>query len=126
VGFIPAVGRNSTAERAAVGEPVKYHIAPAGNVSDVTPAMAIPEPTDQTIGNDSITITKSRAAEFGFVGEEQRGLNNGPGYISVQADMFAQALRALVNEVEADIAAAAAAGASRAIGAADTSLFKSS
>lgn len=123
VGFIPSVARNSTAERAAVGEPVKYPITPAANISNITPAMAIPEPTGQTIDNGSITITKARAAEFGFVGEEEKGLNNGPGALSVQADMFAQALRGLVNEIELDVAQAAYKAASRATGTAGTTPF---
>lgn len=125
VGFTPSVFRNSAAARAAVGESVRYHIAPPANVVNVTPAMAVPEPTDQTIGSATMTITKARAAEFGFVGEEQRGLNNGPGYLSVQADMFAQGLRALTNEIEADLALAAKLGASRAFGTAGTTPFAS-
>ncbi len=103
VGFIPAVGRNSGAERVAVGETLRIPIAGAANVGDVTPAMTIPDPTDQTITNTTITITKSRVAEFGFVGEEQLGLNNGPGYLSIQAKMIAQAMRSLTNEVETDL-----------------------
>lgn len=122
-GYIPSVFRDTSAEQAAVNEPVTFPITPAGNVSDITPAMQVPEPTGQTIGNNSITITKSRAAEFGFVGEAKLGLDNGPGYNVVQADMFAQALRALTNEVETDLAVAAAAGASRAVGAPNTPLF---
>lgn len=117
VGFIPSVRRDSRVERAAVGQPVKYHIAPPATGVDIEPAMTVPEPANQTIGYGSITITKSRAFPFGFVGEEERGLNNGgPGAISVQADMFAQALRALVNEIELDVATEAAANASRATG----------
>lgn len=116
VGFIPAVARNSTAERAAVGELVRYPIAPSATVDDITPAMATPEPTAQTIGNGSISITKARRAEFGYVGEEQRGLNNGPGHMTVQADQIAQAMRALCNEVEYDLALAAKLNASRAWG----------
>lgn len=117
IGFIPAVGRDANANRAAVGQTVTYHIAPPGNGVNVTPAMAIPEPTDQTIGNNNITITKARAYEFGFVGEEQLGLNNnGAGYNPVQADMFAQAVRGLANEIEVDLGAAAKLGASRAVG----------
>ena len=103
-GLIPAVGRNSTAERASVGETLRIPIAPTANVADTTPAMAIPEPTDQTVTNTTIQITKSRTAEFGFVGEEQRGLDNGAGYLSVQGQMIAQAMRSLTNEVEADLA----------------------
>lgn len=124
-GYIPAVARNASASGAAVGEAVRYHIAPTGNGVNITPAMAIPEPTEQTIGSDTITMTKARAYEFGFVGEAERGLNNGPGAMSVQADMIAQAIRGLVNEVEVDIAVAAAAGVSRAAGTAGTTPFAS-
>lgn len=126
VGFIPSVSRNSGAERAAVGQSVKYHKTRAANIGNVSPAMAIPEPTDQTVDYGTMTISKSRAAEFGFVGEEEKGLNaNGPGAISIQADMFAQALRGLVNEIETDLAVEAAANASRAYGTAGTAAFAS-
>lgn len=123
VGFIPAVARNSTAERAAVGEAVKYPITPSATTGNIVPAMTVPEPTGQTLGDGSITITKAKMAEFGFVGEEQLGLNNGPGYLTVQGDMIAQAIRALVNEVEADLALAAYQGASRATGTSGTTPF---
>lgn len=123
VGFIPAVARNSTAERAAVGEAVRYPIAPVNTTTDIVPSMSIPEPTDQTIGSDTISITKSKCVEFGFVGETQKGLDNGPGHMTVQADMIAQAMRALTNEVEADLSAAAALGTSRAYGTAGTTPF---
>lgn len=126
VGFIPSVTRNASAERAAVNQDVTYHVAPAGNVSDITPAMTVPEPTDQTIGTGTIKITKARAAEFGWTGEEMRGLNTGPGALSVQADQFAQGLRALVNEIEADLALEAALAASRMRGTPGTTPFASS
>jgi len=116
-GFIPSVTRDAQSDRAAVGQAVTYHVTPNGNGSDIAPSMTIPEPTDQSIGNDNITITKARAYEFGFVGEERLGLdNNGAGFNPVQADMFAQAVRGLVNEVETDLSVAAFAGASRAHG----------
>lgn len=125
VGFIPSVRRDATAERAAVGQNVRYHVAPVATNGDVVPSMAIPEPTDKAIGSDFITITKARQNNFGFIGEEQRGLNSGPGYLSVQADLFAQGLRALVNEMELDLAIAAKNGASRAFGTAGTTPFAS-
>lgn len=123
VGFIPSVTRNANAERAALGQDVVYHVAPSGNVSDIVPAMTIPEPTDQTIGTGNIKITKARVAEFGWTGEEMRGLNTGPGALSVQADQFAQGLRSLVNEIEADLALEAALAASRMRGTAGTDPF---
>jgi len=124
VGYIPAVRRDATADRAAVGQPVTFPITPPGNVVNVTPAMTVPEPTDQTIGSDTVVITKARSAEFGFVGESELGLNNnGPGVNIVQADMFAQAIRALTNEVELDLANAAALDCSRAFGVVGTAPF---
>ncbi len=123
VGFIPSVFRNASAERAAVGENITYPIAPAAATFDITPSMTTPEPNDQTIGYGQMSISKSKGIAFGWVGEEQRGLNNGPGYLTVQADMFAQGLRALVNEMESDIGLAAALGASRATGTSGTTPF---
>ncbi|AXQ65853.1 MAG: coat protein [Caudoviricetes sp.] len=124
VGLVPAVTMNSGAARAAVGEDVIVPITGTANVIDISPAMAIPEPTDQVVSNTKIQITKARAAEFGFVGEEQRGVNNGAGWEVIQAGMFAQALRKLVNEVEADLAATYLA-TSRAYGTAGTTPFAS-
>lgn len=123
VGFIPSAFRNANAERAAVGQSVVYHITPQRGTFNVTPAMNIPEPADETVGNGTMTITKSQGVEFGWTGEEQRGLNSGPGYLSVQADNFAQALRTLVNAIEVDLAVEAAANASRAYGTAGTTPF---
>lgn len=125
VGFMPSVSRNASVDRAALGEAVRFHRAPAVAGVSISPAMSIPEPADLTIGSDTITISKAKAYPFGFAGEEQRGLNNGPGFLSVQADLFAQALRGLVNEIEADIASAAYLGASRAYGAVGTIPFAS-
>jgi hypothetical protein len=126
VGMIPGVTRNASAERAALGQAVTWPVAPSMGTFNVTPAMAVPEPADRTIGNDSMTITKSKGVEFGWTGEEQRGLNvQGPGYLSIQADMFAQGLRTLTNEIEADLVAAAAAAATVATGTAGTTPFAS-
>lgn len=126
VGMIPGVTRNATAERAAVGQAVVWPITPQLGTFDVTPAMAVPEPTDRVIANDTMTITKSKGVEFGWTGEEQRGLNQGgPGYLTIQADLFAQGLRTLVNLIEADLVTEAAINASAATGTAGVTPFAS-
>jgi len=125
VGFIPSVARDSTAERASVGESIVWPVVPAAAAFNITPAMAIPEPADQTIGNGTMTITKSRGVAFGWTGEEQKGLNNGPGYLSIQADNFAQGLRTLTNEIELDVAVEITANACRATGTAGTTPYAS-
>lgn len=123
VGMIPSVTRNANAERAAVGEAVVYPITPELGVFNVTPSMAIPEPTDRTIGNDTIVITNAEGVEFGWTGEEQKGLNNGPGYLTIQGDLFAQGLRTLTNRIEAAGFLAAANAAVVATGTAGTTPF---
>ena len=123
VGFIPSLRRAPNAERAAVGQSVTYHVAPAATAYDIVPSMTVGDPTDKTVATGFIAINKSRGSSFGFSGEEQRGLNNGAGYLSVQADLFAQALRVLTNEIESDLAVEAAANASRAYGVAGTTPF---
>ncbi len=123
VGFIPAVTRDGAVARAAVGQSVRVPVAPQANVSDISPAMTAPEPTDQVIGTTEIKITKSRAAEFGYVGEEILGLNTGPGVTSVQTQQIAEGIRALTNEIESDLAAEAYKNASRAYGTAGTTPF---
>lgn len=123
VGFIPSVNRNTGVERAAVGEAVIWPVTPTLGTFNVTPAMQVPEPADRTIGAGSMTITNSEGVEFGWTGEEQKGLNNGPGYLSIQADLFAQGMRTLVNKIELQVGTTAYARASRAVGTAGTAPF---
>lgn len=121
-GFIPSVARDSRADMVAVGQTLRSIVAPVNSSgADITPAMAIPSALNQSIGNKSLTITKSRFYGFSWSGEDIMAVDKGPGYLTIQQDQIAQALRTAVNEIEADIAAAASAGASRAFGAtADT------
>jgi len=125
VGFIPAVARSSSAERCQLNaNAIRSGVAPVNTAAgDVTPAMSLPAAADQTIGNTALTITKSRFAPFSWSGEDQVGINSGAGYLTTRQDQIAQAMRALVNECESDVAAAARKGASRAYGTAGTTPF---
>jgi len=125
VGFIPAVGANFNDERVAVGEAIVIPIAPAATAGDIVPSMTPSTADDQTIGNTTVTITKSRSAQFAYTGEEQMGLRNGPGHLTIQAKQIAQAMRTLVNEIETDVAIEAQVSASRAFGTAGTTPFAS-
>lgn len=105
VGFIPAVMRDPTTERAAVGQVVRSFVAPAASATDITPGVTPPNDGDQTIGNMSLTITKARRVPFRWNGEDTRGVNNGgPGVLSIRQNQIAQAIRTLANEMEADLA----------------------
>lgn len=124
VGFIPSVNRDASVERAAVGQTVTYQIAPEMGLVDIVPSMQKPTPPDHTIGKGTMTITNSKASRFGFAGEQQRALNSGPGYLSVQAGLIAQSLRTLTNAIETDLSKEAVAKASRAYGTAGTAPFE--
>ncbi len=124
VGFIPAVTLNASASRAAVGQAIRSHVAPAAAASDVTPGTTPPDDGDQVIGNRSLSITKSRVVPFRWTGEEVLGVNSGPGIGNIRADQIAQAIRTLVNEVEVDLGLLAY-KASRAYGTANTTPFAS-
>lgn len=105
VGLVPSVTRDSSVERAAVGQTVRSHVAPASTASDIAPGVNAPNNGDQSIGNVTLSITKARAVPVRWNGEEQRGINTGPGYRPVLRDQLAQAFRTLSNEMEADLAA---------------------
>lgn len=126
VGFIPAVQRNSNGERAAVGETITYPVVPQGTLIDVTPGTTPNFSGGQTIAPASMTISKSKAYEVLWNGEEQKGVNNSGTYGEILRNQFAQGFRTLANAVEADIAAAALVGSSRAYGTAGTTPFGTS
>jgi hypothetical protein len=106
VGFIPAVSRDSNAERAAKGQTITYPIVPTIVSENITPDVNPASTGDQTIGSGTMTISKSKAAPIRWTGEEQRYLSNGdqPQVRNILRDQFSQAFRVLVNEVEADLA----------------------
>lgn len=125
VGFIPAVSSDMTYERAAVGQKVTSPVAPAAQPTDITPGVTSPDDGDQSIGSVDMEITKSRRVPIRWNGEEKRALdNNGAAYNVILRDQMAQGMRALVNEVEGDLAALHV-NASRAYGTAGTTPFAS-
>lgn len=124
VGVIPAVARDSNADRCALNATMRSPVTPVNSAAgDITPAMSIPAAAYQTIGNAPFTIQKSRFAPFSWTGEERDGVDTGAGFLTIQQDQIAQAIRTLTNEVENDLCDYAAAGASRAYGTAGTTPF---
>mgnify|MGYP000084940481 FL=1 len=125
-GFIPAATINANgSERVAKGDTVRAAFTRAASVVDVSEAMTIPEGTDQTVDNKTLSISNSRAVQIPYTGEDMLHLNNGVGFETVYGDQIAQAMRALVNEMEADLAEEAYKSASRAFGTAGTTPFGS-
>lgn len=122
-GMMPAVTIDANVARAAIGQSVRSFVAPAATAGDVTAGQLPPDDGDQTIGNVEVQITKSRRVPFKWNGEQSRGMNNGgPGTLNIQQNQVAQAIRTLVNEIEADLCSLHA-KMSRAYGSAGTTPF---
>lgn len=125
VGMIPAVTMDARVDRAAQGQAVRVPVVPTSASVNITPAMAVPSEADQTIGNVAITINKAKSVPFSWEGNEQVGLNSGVGYGNIRVNQIAQAMRTLVNEIEADLCALHV-RTSRAFGTAGTTPFNTS
>lgn len=125
VGMIPAVSSDMSFARAAVGQTVTSPVVPTALATNITPGVTPPNDGDQIIGTISMTITKSRRYPVRWNGEEKLGLdNNGASFNIILANQFAQGMRTLTNEIEADLTALYV-NASRAYGTPGTTPFVS-
>tara|TARA_R110000868_G_scaffold61150_2_gene185954 strand:- start:2695 stop:3843 length:1149 start_codon:yes stop_codon:yes gene_type:complete len=125
VGFIPSTTINGDATtRAAKGDTIRaaFTRTPTLNTS-FAPAMTIPEGTDQTVDNKVMTLDNYLSVQIPWTGEDIKHVNNGSGYETIYGDQISQAIRAICNKIEQDVASAAYKGASRAVGAAGTTPF---
>jgi hypothetical protein len=123
IGMIPAVQRNTTLERAAVGATVTVPVVPPATGGNVTPGSVPPDDGDVVIGNKQVVISKSKYSPVRWNGEEQLTIGPTGMYNQILADQFAQAMRWLANQIEVDLALAAVNAASRAYGTAGTPPF---
>jgi hypothetical protein len=126
VGFIPAVTHNSSAERAALNQQILVPVTTPTTLVDNTPGVTSPDSGDHTVGNVPMQITKSKSYPIRWNGEQQLGVRGAGTYENILGNQFQQAFRTLVNQVEADVFAAAYQGASRAYGTAGTTPFGTS
>jgi len=124
VGFIPAVTINAGSEAAAQGDPVRSHFTRQATVNtSATPSMTIPEGDDQTVDNKTMTVSQIASVRIPWTGEDIKHVNNGSGFETIYGDQIAQAMRGIVNSIEAKVGTVAYQGASRAVGAAGTTPF---
>lgn len=125
VGVVPSSIVNGGAERVSINGSVDSlrSVKPTLNTS-YTPAMTIPAGDDVTPEKDSLTIGQVANVKIPFTGEAALKLDNTAGRESLQ-DTFAQALRVMVNAIEAHAGTVVKNGASRAYGTAGTTPFAS-
>lgn len=125
VGFIPGVATDMTMAGAAIGQTVKSPVAPVPDVVDLAPSMVPTQYDGQEMDTVDMTLTKMRGVPLPWTGEDQLKIARpGPGFQSIRAQQFAQAMRKLTNEVERDIGALSV-YASRAWGTPGTTPFAS-
>ena len=123
-GFIPAAARDSSADQIADGQNLRVPIVPSNSTTaDITPAMSFPAIADQTITPVTLTLTKKRYARFSWNGEEQKAMESGAEFAGLKQNQIAMAIRAIINEMELDLANAAYKASSRAFGTAGTTPF---
>jgi len=126
VGFIPASTINADgSQEAAKGDTVRSAFTRAATAGDIAESMTVPEGTDQTIDNKTLSITKARSVQIPWTGEDMKHVSNGMGFETLYGDQIAQAMRTLTNEVETDLATEVYKNASRAVGTAGTTPFAS-
>ena len=114
IGFIPAVAKDVSAERAALNQQILVPVTQAQAAQDITPAVIPPDTGDQTIGNVPMTITKCKMVPIRWNGEQQKGFKSTGTYERVLREQFAQGFRTLANLSKPTCFTAAYQGASRA------------
>ena len=125
IGIIPSVTLNTASVAVAMGDTVRSHFTRAAVVQGMTPSMTIPEGTDQTVDNKTLTIDTPASVQIPWTGEDMRHVNNGAGFETIYGDQIAQAFRAITNQMEASAWQLAYKAGSRAFGIAGTTPFGS-
>lgn len=125
IGAIPSIMVNTGSEGAAVGQKVTSFTTQDPTVNTITPSMTIPEGNDQSVGIKQLELTKQRAVQIPWTGEDIKFVNAGAGFETIYGKQIQRAMKKIVNEAEADVTTELYKNASRAIGVAGTTPFAS-
>lgn len=127
IGFANSVIINSGSEGVSLGGTVKSFVAGEPTLNtDHTPSMTIPAGDDMTSTVDEMSIGQVARVNIPLRGETLRQLDNTVGRQNFVDNTLAQAIRKIVNAIEAHVGTVAKNGASRAVGTAGTTPFASS
>ena len=109
--MIPAVTQDMTASAVAKGQTVSIPVTPFdASTEDVTAGATAPTGDGEVIDHVDLTISKvKRSKPIVWTGEEQLGV--GGKVSAIIRDQYVQRMRALVNEIEEDVALEAISGA---------------
>lgn len=126
VGGVNAVKINSGAQEAAKGDTVRAAFTEPQVVStSYAPSMTIPEGTDQTVDNKTMSLGTYASIQIPYTGEDIKHLDNGAGYQTVYGYQVQQAFRAIANKIELDLMLNLGQNAGNAYGTAGTTPFAS-
>ena len=75
VGFIPSVTLFPSSNRAALNQIIRVPITPAATLELLTPGQLPADSGDNTITNNTITISKAYGVPIRWSGEEEKGIN---------------------------------------------------
>lgn len=127
IGFIPSLTLNTDAtKRVAKGGVIRSHFTRTPTVNTTfAPSMTIPEGTDQTVDNKTMTVDQYASVQIPWTGEDIKSVNNGSGFETIYGDQIEQAMRAIANTIEAYMFALTYKASSRAVGTAGTTPFAS-
>jgi hypothetical protein len=108
-----------------VGQTITYPIVPTITLVNTPVGMSATAGNGQTFTSGTMTISNSKVAQLPWIAEDELALMNGdrPMLDNVKFQQVQQAFEALTGAIENDLAVAAAASASRAIGTAGTPPF---
>lgn len=124
VGLMQSVTLSSQADRASLNQNIDVPIEPAISGVTVSPSMTIPDPAALTPTTATVTMSNSKSYPFQLTGDTEKAYNTGVGWSNGRAGRIAQAIRALVNDVETTLAGLHT-SFSRAYGTAGTTPFAS-
>ena len=125
VGIVPSVTINAGSEGAAQGDTVRAAFTQTQSVGTVTPAMTIPEGTDQTVDNKTMSLNTTASVKIPWTGEDMKHVRNGAGFETIYGDQIRQAFRAITNQIETNLGTAIKNGAGNAYGTSGTTPFGS-
>lgn len=124
-GMITSVTMNADTEQAALNQPVRSFFTRTVTDAAYTPAMTIPEGTDQTIDNKTLVIDQQYGVQIPWTGEDIKYVNAGNGFTTIYGDQIKQAMRAIANRIEAQLCLEAKNNAGSAYGTSGTTPFAS-
>lgn len=110
--MLPTAIIDARASNVKKGQKVEIPITPISTNEDVTASSSAPSGSGETIDTVDITIQKiRRGTPILWTGEDELGVSGSGMLDPIQVDQFAQRIRSLRNEMEADMCAEAYAGA---------------